>query len=104
MYESMHAHDDVRLEEEMDDAREESRTQGLRSLGLGLLLGAAIGAGAALLMAPQSGDATRRQLRKGARRLARRSSDAMADWWEEADRTARRKLRRGRKVVEGWRG
>ncbi len=39
------------------------------------LLGAAIGAGVALLMAPQSGDETRAELRRGARRLKRKARD-----------------------------
>ena len=41
------------------------------------LLGVAIGAVAALLLAPQSGEATRRDLRRGARR-ARRAAQNMA--------------------------
>ncbi len=41
------------------------------------LLGVAIGAAAALLLAPQSGEATRRDLRRGARR-ARRAAETMA--------------------------
>lgn len=44
--------------------------------GLALfLLGAAVGAGLALLWAPQAGDDTRRELRRGARRLKRRARD-----------------------------
>jgi gas vesicle protein len=109
---SMHAdtsaHDDERLETADDDEREDTRGERLRALGVGLLLGAAIGAGAALLMAPQSGNDTRKQLRRGARRLASRSSSAVSDWWDDTDREARRllrrKMRRGRKVLEGWRG
>lgn len=39
------------------------------------LLGAAVGAGVALLFAPQSGDDTRAELRRGARRLKRKARD-----------------------------
>lgn len=39
------------------------------------LMGAAIGAGVALLFAPQSGEETRADLRRGARRLKRKSRD-----------------------------
>lgn len=66
-----------------------------RVFGLGLLLGAALGAGAALLMAPASGEDTRRQLRRGARRLYARGSEAVEDLREDADRMARRLARRG---------
>ncbi len=39
------------------------------------LLGAALGAGVALLMAPQTGDEARAELRRGARRLKRKARD-----------------------------
>lgn len=39
------------------------------------LLGAAVGAGVALLFAPQSGDETRAQLRRGARKMKRKARD-----------------------------
>jgi gas vesicle protein len=39
------------------------------------VLGAAIGAGLALLWAPQSGEETRAQIRRGARRTKRRAQD-----------------------------
>jgi gas vesicle protein len=43
------------------------------------LLGVAIGAAAALLLAPQSGEATRRDLRRGARRARRAAQDMAGD-------------------------
>ena len=43
------------------------------------LLGAAIGAAAALLLAPQSGAATRRDIRRGARRASRAATDIAGD-------------------------
>jgi gas vesicle protein len=70
-----------------------------RSLGLGLLIGAAIGAGAALLMAPASGEQTRRQLRRNARRLAAQGGDTLSTLWDDADESARRFARRG--MTEG---
>jgi gas vesicle protein len=39
------------------------------------LLGAAVGAGVALLFAPQSGEETRAQLRRGARKMKRKARD-----------------------------
>ena len=66
-----------------------------RALGLGMLVGAALGAGLALLLAPASGEDTLRQLRRGARRLYVRGSDAVADLRDDAERRARRLARRG---------
>jgi gas vesicle protein len=68
-----------------------------RALGIGLLVGAALGAGAALLLAPSSGEDTRRQLRRGARKLYARSSEAVSDLREDTDRLARRLARRSLK-------
>lgn len=48
--------------------------------GIGsFLLGAAIGAGIALIMAPQSGELTRREITRGARRVKRAAQDAVED-------------------------
>jgi gas vesicle protein len=44
-----------------------------------LLLGAALGAGVALLLAPASGEETRRRLAEGARRLRDRTADTVDD-------------------------
>jgi len=68
-----------------------------RALGLGLLIGAAIGAGAALLMAPATGEQTRRHLGRNARRLAEQGGDTLSNWWDDADESARRLARRGMK-------
>jgi gas vesicle protein len=50
-----------------------------RSFAAGLLLGALIGAGVALLFAPQTGEDTRRLIRKRARRFARDARDRYDD-------------------------
>ena len=59
-----------------------------RTFTVGLILGALVGAGLALLLAPQSGADTRRNLVRRARRLADESRDRYDD--------ARRRLRRAR--------
>jgi hypothetical protein len=56
----------------------------------GVVLGIALGAGAALLLAPQSGDDTRRSLARRGRRLTRRGHDAWEDLRDELRRAARR--------------
>jgi gas vesicle protein len=54
----------------------------------GLLLGAVIGAGIALLSAPESGRKTRRRLRKAATDLR----DSAGDRWEEVADDVKRKV------------
>ena len=65
--------------------------------GIGLfLLGVAVGAGLALLYAPQSGAETRQELRRGARRLKRRArvlAEEVQDSAEEVVREARHAVR-----------
>ncbi len=68
-----------------------------RMLGLGLLLGAVVGAGAALLLAPASGVETRRVLRRKAERAYRRGSELVEDSLHDAERAARRAARLGAK-------
>ena len=61
----------------------------------GLTIGLAVGAGAALLFAPQSGEETRELLGAGARRLSGRA----ADRWDDLRDELRWLARRGRKSV-----
>jgi hypothetical protein len=51
--------------------------------GAGLAIGLAVGAGAALLLAPQSGEETRELLGAGARRLGDRAADRWDDLRDE---------------------
>jgi len=64
----------------------ESGTGKARTFAAGLILGALVGAGLALLLAPQSGADTRRDLARHARRLA----DETRDRYDEAKRRLRR--------------
>ncbi|MBC8089245.1 MAG: YtxH domain-containing protein [Phycisphaerae bacterium] len=72
-------------------------SEGVRMLGIGLLVGAVVGATAALLMAPARGTETRRLLKRNARRLAKRSGGVLEDTWTDAERAARVGLKRARK-------
>jgi gas vesicle protein len=66
--------------------------------GAALVMGVALGAGAALLLAPQSGEETREMLGDSARRLGDRVADRLDDIRGDLHRTtrrSRRKLRRG---------
>jgi gas vesicle protein len=58
----------------------------------GLVVGALVGAGVALLFAPARGDRVRRRLGRGARALRERARDELAD----AARLARREIARRR--------
>lgn len=62
--------------------------------GMGMfLLGVVVGAGIALLYAPQAGDETRAALRRGARRVKRRVRDAAEDARDEIERRLARHQR-----------
>jgi gas vesicle protein len=63
----------------------------------GLAMGLAIGAGVALLLAPQSGSEARYSISRAARRLRRRGNDAWEDLGDEL-RRYRRKSRRRREA------
>ena len=68
-----------------------------RVFGLGLVIGAVAGAAAGLLLAPSSGEETRRRLRKGARHAYSRTAGAVTDAWDDADRRYRKLGRNGLK-------
>jgi gas vesicle protein len=59
-----------------------SEAQDLIPFSLGIVLGAAVGAGVALLLAPQSGRKTRKLISRNAEHLRDRASDR---WDELAD-------------------
>ena len=69
-----------------------ARAQGF---GVGLLIGALVGAGAALLLAPAAGNETRKKLRREARRAYLKGGEVLEDAWDEGERAARRLARRG---------
>ncbi len=74
----------------------EERSSGLSFLA-GLILGAAIGAGVALLTAPQSGKRTRRQLKQaadGVRESATERWDGFTDDVRSVVKSGRRRIRR----------
>ena len=80
------------------DAREgamdrEGGGAGLRTFAAGLLIGALVGAGVALLMAPQSGEETRRALARRARRLAEDARDRYDDVRHQLRRARERRRR-----------
>jgi hypothetical protein len=71
------------------------RTDTLIAFAAGVAVGLTIGAGAALLFAPQAGTDTRRAIARKGRRLSRQGHDAWDDLRDELSRAARR----GRQVL-----
>ncbi len=83
----------------LDSLRRERRRESekLQILGIGLLVGAALGAASALLLAPATGEETRRRLAKRGRKAYEEGRELVEDSWEDAERAARRAARAGMK-------
>ena len=82
---------------------EERDWRGAGILSLGIIAGALVGAGVALLLAPQSGEETRDRIADRARRLGSRADASWEDLRDELRRLRRRSRRaatRGRWKVE----
>jgi YtxH-like protein len=69
----------------------------------GTILGAVVGAGAALLFAPQTGQETRRDIARQGRRLRSRTADAWDDLRDELQWAARRGRRKMARSLRGRR-
>jgi gas vesicle protein len=66
----------------------------------GILIGGLVGAATALLLAPQSGEETRRQLSKSGLDLRDRAQDGLEDARERAEATIADARRRAERIVE----
>ena len=75
-------------EDAMDHEGGDDGSGGIRTFAIGLLIGTLVGAGIALLVAPQAGEETRRTIARRARRLAEDARERYDD--------ARHQLRRMR--------
>ena len=69
-------------------------------VGAGVAIGALLGAGLALLLAPQSGVATRTAIARRVRHAGARTGDAWGDLGGELRRAARRRRRQARRAME----
>jgi hypothetical protein len=95
--------EDGELADRDDEVADDELEEGGRPRGsgigfvVGFVLGALAGAGAALLLAPQSGDVTRRRIRRGVRRFREGAADRVGEMREGAERELRRARRRVRR-------
>ena len=87
--------DDEEFEEELDGDVTD-RLRGATMFVAGVMLGALLGAGVALLIAPQRGEATRRKIGSGWRNIRDDAAEQLGEWKDEA----RRELRRRRKQLK----
>ena len=86
--------------DDMDDDRVVVVDQGSAANGIGmLLLGLAIGAGAALLLAPASGQETRQRLQREARRAGRRVKVVAGDLTDDIEDRVKRSKSQFKKRV-----
>ena len=86
-------------DEEMDDEDLEEYDLyhsmiGLRGFAMGLVVGGLIGAGVALLMAPERGEVVRKRITKGIRDIQVDARDQLDDWGGEARREVGKQRRR----------
>ena len=92
--------DDEELDEEelddddFDELDDLPSSMGLRGFVAGVLVGALVGAGVALLVAPDRGEKVRKRLGRGWRDLQDEARDQMEDWRGEARREVRKQRRR----------
>lgn len=93
---------------EVDELVEEEHVGSIVAFLGGVVVGALVGAGIALLLAPESGDLTRRRVRRklddlkeGAREQFDDARGQLEDWRDDAQRELRRRRRRLRRRVKG---
>jgi len=87
------------LEDELADDREWSGGSGAAFV-VGLVLGVLVGAGTALLLAPERGDVTRRRIGRRVQRLRRGAAERFEDVRDGAERELRRARRRVRRHLD----
>jgi hypothetical protein len=91
-------------DEDLDDIGEYPPALGVRGFFVGVLVGAVVGAGVALLVAPDRGEVVRRRIGRSWRDLQDDARDQLDDWRGEARREVRKQKRRlRRKLTRGRR-
>lgn len=87
-------------EEELAEIVEEAHASGAVGFLAGIVVGAFVGAGMALLLAPERGDVTRRRIRTKFRDVTDDARDQFDDWRDGAERELRRRQRTIRKRLK----
>ena len=93
--------DENELEDEDFEEYEEADGPSAGAFLVGVLLGALLGAGAALMLAPERGEVVRRRLGGRLRALGEDARDQLEDWRDEAGRELRSSRRRLKKRLKG---
>ncbi len=95
--------DEQEPEEELDEVEiiETDGASGIIGFIGGLVLGALIGAGVALLVAPERGDITRRRLRTKLRDVGDDAREQLDDFRSDAERELRRHRRKLQRRLRG---
>ncbi len=98
--------DDDEEMEDMDEGDEIVETtesggrSGTLSFMAGMVLGALVGAGVALLVAPERGAVTRKRLKKFVSKMQHDAKDKMGDWRDEVKTELKRRRRQIREQIE----
>jgi hypothetical protein len=88
------------LEDEVEEIIEGEGASSIVAFAAGLVIGAFIGAGAALLAAPERGAVTRRRLGRRFRDLQQDARDQVEDWRGEVGGELGRRRRRLRRRIK----
>lgn len=92
--------DEFDEDEELDEVE---TVAGARGFAAGLVLGALIGAGLALIIAPQRGEVLRRRVKRGLRDIGEDAREQLDDWRGQARRQIRSQRRRLRRRLRSGR-
>jgi hypothetical protein len=84
-------------DEDLDEFEDYPTTLGVRGFLAGVLVGAVVGAGAALLLAPDRGAVVRKRIGRTWRDLQDDARDQLDDWRGEARREVKKQRRRLRR-------
>ena len=85
---------------ESTEAEANGRRSGTLSFIAGMVLGALMGAGVALLVAPERGAVTRRRLKKLVGRIRHDAGERVADWRDDVKAELKRRRRQIREQIE----
>ena len=92
--------DDLDEDEVVETTESRGGRSGTLSFMAGMVLGALVGAGVALLVAPERGSVTRRRLKKLVGRVGQDARDHLEDWRDDVKAELKRRRRQIREQIE----